>query len=62
LSQLIHPFHGYLSAFKDRELSFDELHEVYLNQITAGFEKSFGRDLLGEELSCLCFWMLEDSA
>lgn len=34
--------------------------EIYENQIAASFEKTFGRELLGDELSCLCFWLIVD--
>lgn len=60
LSQLVHPFHGYLAATPDISLTFNELHDIYLNQIAASYEKTFGRDFLGEELSCFTFWTLCD--
>ena len=61
LSQLIHPFHGYLTAFPGLHLSWNELHAIYLNHITASYEKTFGRELLGDELTCLSFWLLQDT-
>jgi hypothetical protein len=61
LSQLIHPFHGYLTAYPNRWFSYDDLIEVYTNQIASGYEKSFGRELLGDELSCLSFYLLTDA-
>jgi hypothetical protein len=36
---------------------FEELYEVYENQIAASLERVSGRDLFANELSCLCFWM-----
>ena len=61
LAQLVHPYWGYLTAFgPDVHFTFDELTEIYLNQIGASFEKTFGRTLLGDELSCLTFWRLAD--
>lgn len=35
---------------------------MYLNQIAASYEKTFGRDLLGDELSCLSFWLIQDKS
>ena len=60
LSQLIHPFHGYLTAYPDKWFSYDDLIGVYTNQIASSYEKSFGRELLGDELSCLSFWLITD--
>jgi len=60
LSQLIHPFHGYLTAFPGLQLDFAGLLDVYEYQIAASYEKTFGRELLGDELSCLSFWLLKD--
>lgn len=62
LSQLVHPFHGYMTAFRGQAFTFDELVAVYENQIAASFEKTFGRELLGDELSCLSFWLIQDEA
>jgi hypothetical protein len=45
---------------RDLELTFDDLHQIYLNQIASSFEKSYGRTYLGEELSCFSFWLLHD--
>jgi hypothetical protein len=42
LSQLIHPFHGYLTAFKGKNFSFEELIAIYENQIASSYEKTFG--------------------
>lgn len=57
---MIHPFYGYLTAFPNIELSWKELVEVYKNQIASSYEKSFGNDLLGEEICCLSYWLLAD--
>jgi len=63
LAQITHPFQGYLQAFGDeKQFNFEELHTVYLNQIAASYEKTFGKELLGEELSCLSFWLIQDDA
>lgn len=62
LAQLVHPYWGYLTAFgPEKDFSFDELHTIYLNQIGSSYEKTFGRTLLGDELSCLTFWQIADS-
>ena len=60
LSRLVHPYQGYLGALRGRAFLWTELIEIYENQIAASFEKSFGRELLGDELSCLCFWLIVD--
>ena len=60
LAQLTHPFYGYLTAFPGLAFTFDELRSVYVNQIASSYEKTFGQDLLSEELSCLSFWLLAD--
>ena len=36
------------------------MYEIYKNQVASSYEKTFGRDYLGEELSCLSFWILHD--
>lgn len=61
LAQLLHSFQGYLCKMEGNGVTFDELHQIYLNQIAASYEKTFGNDILGEELSCLSFWQLHDS-
>ncbi len=53
---MIHPYWGYLAHFPNRNFKFEELLEVYQNQIAASFERKSGRDLLADELSCLAFW------
>jgi hypothetical protein len=40
-----------------RHFRFEDLVEVYENQIVASLERSMGRDLLAEEISCLSFWL-----
>ena len=60
LSQLVHPFHGYLASFRNKEFDFDELINIIENQAASSYEKEFGRELLGDELSCLSFWLIQD--
>lgn len=36
------------------------MQQVYDIQIVASFEKTQGRNLIGDELSCLSFWLLQD--
>ena len=61
LSQLIHPHQGYMASFKeDRCFDWNELEQMYLTQIVSSYEKSQGRYLLGEEISALAFWQLQD--
>jgi hypothetical protein len=31
LMQMIHPHYGYITNYKGKEFSFEELHEMYLN-------------------------------
>ena len=56
LAHLIHPFQGYMAAMPKHFL-FDDLVQVYENQIVASLERSTGRDLLSDELSCLSLWL-----
>jgi len=61
LAQMIHPYWGYLSHFPDRHFRFEELMEVYENQIASSYERTLGRDLLADELSCFAFWNINYS-
>ena len=61
LAQLIHPFYGYLANMQNYGVTFKDLYTVYLNQIASSYEKTYGREILGEELCCLHFWNLHDS-
>jgi hypothetical protein len=58
LSQMLHPYHGYLVATPNIEFNFQELIEYYNKQIAASYERTYGRELLSDELSCLSFWLL----
>lgn len=60
LAQMTHPWYGYLGAMEEKSFDFKEMQEIYLNQIASGYEKTFGRVLLGEELCCLSYWLLQD--
>ena len=60
LAQLTHPFYGYLTAFPGLSFTYEELRSIYVNQIASSYEKTFGQELLSEELSCLSFWLLAD--
>ena len=61
LAQMIHPHQGYMASFKEgRSFAWKELVKVYETQIVSSYEKSEGRFLLGEELSALAFWQLQD--
>jgi hypothetical protein len=42
LMQMIHPHYGYLTSFKNKNFSFEELVEVYKNQIVSSYERSLG--------------------
>lgn len=53
---MIHPYQGYLAAMS-KHMTFTELETVYENQVVSSLERSTGRDLLAEELSCLSLWL-----
>lgn len=57
-AQMIYPYQGYLCHFPNRHLQFNELMEVYENQIAASLERTSGRTMFADELSCLSFWMV----
>lgn len=61
MQQMIHPHFGYLTNFKGRSFNFNELLQVYHNQIASSYERSLGQDLLGDELACLSYWLIEDA-
>jgi hypothetical protein len=58
---MIHPHFGYLSNFPNRSFNINELISVYENQIVSSFERSLGQDILADEISCLSYWLVEDS-
>ena len=60
LQQMIHPHFGYLSNFKNRDFTFDELVEIYKDQIVSSYERTIGQELLASELSALSYWSIED--
>lgn len=59
LEQMIHPHVGYCTGFKDG-ISWDEMHELYKNQIVSSYERTLGFELFADELSCLSFWLIVD--
>ena len=61
LQQMIHPHFGYFANFKNRSFNFNELLQAYDNQIVSSYERSLGQDLLGDELACLSYWLIEDA-
>ena len=61
MQQMIHPHFGYLTSFKNRTFNFNQLLEVYKNQIVSSYERSLGQDILADELACLSYWLIEDS-
>lgn len=56
MQQMIHPHFGYLTNFKDKNFSFDELMQVYNNQIVSSYERAIGQDIFADELACLSYW------
>ena len=58
---MIHPHFGYLGNFKNRSFNFNELLQVYHNQIVSSYERSLGQELLADELACLGYWQIEDA-
>lgn len=61
MQQMIHPHFGYLANFKGRNFNFNELVKVYEDQLVSSYERSFGQDILGDELACLGYWRIEDA-
>jgi len=61
MQQMIHPHFGYLCNFPNRNFNFDELLEVYKNQIVSSYERALGQELLADELACFGYWLIEDS-
>ena len=61
MQQMIHPHFGYLTNFKGKQFSFDELMQAYNNQIVSSYERAIGQDLLADELACLSYWLIQDS-
>ena len=58
---MIHPHQGYMASFKEgRTFEWKDLAMVYDTMIASSYEKHQGRYLLGEELSSLAFWQLQD--
>ncbi|CDW79293.1 UNKNOWN [Stylonychia lemnae] len=60
LQQMIHPHFGYITSFKNRGFTFEELESLYRNQIVSSYERFLGQELLADELSCLSYWLLVD--
>ena len=58
---MIHLHFGYLCNFPKRNFNFDDLLEVYKNQIVSSYERALGQELLADELACLGYWLVEDS-
>jgi hypothetical protein len=61
MQQMIHPHFGYLTNFKGKQFTFDELMQAYNNQIVSSYERAIGQDLLADELACLSYWLIQDS-
>lgn len=61
MQQMIHPHFGYLTYFKGKNFSFDELMQVYKNQIVSSYERAIGQDILADELACLSYWNIQDA-
>lgn len=57
---MIHPHYGYFSSFKNRGFNWEEMLEIYQNQIVSSFERTVGQELLADELTCLSLWLIED--
>lgn len=62
LAQIINPYQGYMANFKPgtKFFSWAQMQQVYDINIIASYEKTQGRSLLGDELACLSFWLLQD--
>lgn len=44
--QMIHPFHGYLCHVEDKLFKFDEMINIYRQQLVSSYERSLGQTLL----------------
>lgn len=62
MQQMIHPHFGYLTNFKGRTFNFNELLQAYNDQIVSSYERSLGQELLADEIACLGYWLIQDSA
>ena len=60
LSQMIHPYQGYLGAFPTLEMTFEELLRVYRIQLVSSYERCQGQEIFANEISCYSFWDLLD--
>jgi hypothetical protein len=51
-----------MASFRPGTKFFDwpQMQQTYDINIVASFEKTQGRYLLGDELACLSFWLLQD--
>ena len=61
MQQMIHPHFGYLCHFQNKDFSWEELVEVYNNQIVSSYERSLGQELLADELASLSYWLIQDT-
>lgn len=60
MQQMIHPHFGYLCNFKERGFTFNELVEIYNNQIVSSYERTLGQEILADELACFGYWLIQD--
>ncbi len=60
MQQMIHPHFGYLCNF-NKLFTFDDLIKAYENQIASSYERSLGQDMLGDELACFSYWLIQDA-
>lgn len=60
LQQMIHPHFGYLCNFPEKAFSWEELVEIYSNQIVSSYERSLGQEFLADELAAFSYWLIQD--
>lgn len=49
--QMIHPYHGYMGAVKDKYFTFDEIIKMYRQQLVSSYERSLGQTFLAGKFS-----------
>ena len=51
LTQMIHPHYGYLTNVEDHEFTFDQMVDIYKQQIVSTYERDLGQTYLANELA-----------
>lgn len=51
LTQMVHPYHGYLCNIEGKQFTFEELIQIYKYQIVSSYERDLGQTYLADELA-----------